>query len=357
MEFERYPRCISCLNDSYAFKSGNELIMNKYQMFFDRFVEAYETSKFEDLSRLQRMQFLYLASEYLKLGGTSNALSAIIEEKAHEDLLTTATWKVEPTVKEHLIKALANKQYKYSYFSKIVDADFYTLACLCDLKDIGVQNEDTKFAEDYVLEMLSSSVMNTVTDEGYWLFQVGVAKDYKDYSYAGNEFSYEGMEPKVKEDIVTDSSHFRRMPLWLVSFRDAQNTDEQKELIQDRINQLAKLFSEKVLRQKNGYWVTTTFIDGTNGVFRYDYHDDGNSIEGYNQSGGTFFLGYWIMLDSDFIRNVYQDILTKLPLPADSTNPYYDDGITIREQNPLMDRDNLWDNGLMETIVRCMLAL
>lgn len=341
----------------YAFKSNHSAAIAGFESFFDRFVETYEQSSFSALTRLQRMQFLYLASEFLKLGGKSEGLTEIIAKNAHEDLLAPATWNVEATVKEHLEQVLAHKSYKKSYYSMLVDADFYTLACLCNLKAIEIRNEDTEFSADCILALLSDPDLNTETEEGYWLFQVGVAKDYRDYAYAGNEYAYEGMEPKIREDIVSDTSHFRRMPLWLRSFRDAQDSAEGYSLMQKRIEQLGNLFAEKVLRLEAGYWVTTTFIDGTNGVFRYNYHGDGSLIEGYDQSGGALFLGYWIMLNNERIRDVYAAILERLPLPADSTNPYYDDGITVREQNPIMDKDNLWGNGLMTTIVKCNLMM
>lgn len=333
----------------YVFKSGNETGIQKYTEFFQRFVHS--PAEFSDLSRLQRMQFLYLGTQFMKLGGEVDGLKEIVLENASADLTTVATWKVEPTIKEHLIQVLAHKEYKNSYYSMIVDGDFYTLACLCDLASLGMEDDDISFAVDYVAELFTDPMINTETEEGYWLFQVGIGRDYKDYEYAGNEASYEGMGPKEKEDIVTDSSHFRRMPLWLISYRDAQ---ENGELFDKRIAQLGKLFSEKVLHQVNGYWVTTTFIDGSNGVFRYDYHGDGNSIEGYDQAGGTLFLGYWIMLGNDKIRDVYRDISEKLPLPADSSNPYYDNGITVREQNSIMDRNACWNNGLMEILISCI---
>lgn len=337
----------------YVFKNNNQVGIQKYTEFFQRFVDT--PAGFSELSRLQRMQFLYLATQFMKLGGEVDGLKEIVLENASADLAAVATWKVEPTVKEHFIQVLAHKEYKYSYYSLIVDADFYTLACLCDLAYLGEKNDDISFAVKYVGELFADPLINTETGEGrYWLFQVGVGKDYKDYAYAGHEEAYEGMESLRKEDIVCDSSHFRRMPLWLISFKDAQ---EDSRLFEKRIMQLGNLFSEKVLQRSEGFWVTTTYIDGSNGVFRYNYHNDGNSIQGYDQSGGTLFLGYWIMLENKKIKAVYEEILEMLPLSADEENPYFDNGITVREQNPIMDRNACWSNGLMETLINCIVGI
>ena len=352
----------------YAFMANWGSAIDKYTSFFNRFVDSVSSSDFDTLSRMKKMQFLYLGTEFLKLSvkyesetdeKLKEELFNLISEYANDDLLTIATWKTEPTVKEHLIQVLNHKVYVQSRYSLIVDGDFYTLACLCDLAYVsrctGVPiTEDMQFAVEYVATLFGDSEINTETEEGYWLFQVGVAKDYSDYAYAGNEFSYEGMEPKQRDDIVTDSSHFRRMPLWLLSYRDAQEDEGSVELFNQRISQLGKLLAEKVFRQNNGYWVTTTFIDGTNGVYRYDYHNDGNSIEGYDQAGGTLFLGYWIMLNNEKVRTVYHDIEAYLPLTADSSNPYHDEGITVREQHPIMDKDATWSNGMSETLIECI---
>lgn len=348
----------------YAFRTGWDEAMEKYDEFFSRFARNAHTSEFSSLSRMQRMQFLYLGTQYLKLSvqrgrAVNNDLLNIAADHAHNDLYGMPTWKTENTVKEHLEQILNHKVYEESRYSMVVDADFYTLAILCDLcfivrKTGGEPSDDMLFAAEYAASLLGDPMINTELSDGCWLFQVGVAKDYRDYAYAGNENVYEGIQPMQREDVVADSSHFRRMPLWLISFRDVQADDG---LLQKRMDQLGKLFSEKVLKRKDGYWVTTTFIDGTNGVFRYDYHNDGNSIEGYDQSGGTLFLGYWIMLGNDKIKEAYFDILDKLPLPANPGNPYYDHGITVREQNPIMDKNAVWDNGLMEVLVRCICAV
>lgn len=349
-----------------AFYAGWEEAIAAYDSFFERFVRTADSS-FQELSRLQQMQFLYLGSQYMKLcwnmGRPINqALFDIVLENAREDLLGTPTWKTEATVRDHLMQVLAHKKYKREWYSCILDNDFYTLACLCDLKVLSIaqgleSTEEMAFAADYARMLLMDSEINTETAEGFWLFQVGVMKDYKDYAYAGNEYAYEGMSVAIKDDMVSDTSHFRRMPLWLLSYKDAQDDASGKEICSRRIEQLGKLFAERVLRKSKGFWVTSTFIDGSNGVFRYNYHDDGNAIEGYDQSGGTLFLGYWIMLGNESITAAYQEIANSFPLPADVSNPYYDNGITVREQNPIMDCDAVWDNGLMETLITCICLL
>lgn len=83
------------------------------------------------------------------------------------------------------------------------------------------------------------------------------------------------MAEKLLDDAVGDASHFSRMPLFLLSYERAQEDEVGKAVFQERRQQLANQLFHYVLKWQDGYWLTTTFMDGTNGVYRYSYHEDG----------------------------------------------------------------------------------
>ena len=176
-------------------------------------------------------------------------------------------------------------------------------------------------------------------------------KDYPGYEYAGNLEITPDIQPKPREDIVSDSSHSARFALWLTSFQQAQDYQEQYDLFQLRREQLANQLVNYVIVYENGIPLATTFMDGTCGVYRYSYNSEGVGHQGYSLSG-TLLLGWWSFLDDPRITQVYRDILVQFPMSAGMDNPYFDYA-TTREQNPFFDMDTAFDNGMME----CMVAL
>lgn len=159
------------------------------------------------------------------------------------------------------------------------------------------------------------------------------------------------MEPNPREDIVWDSSHFHRMPLHLNSYLAAQTLPERRELFVLRKQQLANQMAEHVLQKVDGLWLATTFMDGTNGVYRYSYHEEGVGIEGYDLSE-TVLLGWWALLDDPRITEIHREILREFPMEAGPDNPYWD-GTTVREQNPFFDSDTAFGNGMYECMTMC----
>lgn len=181
------------------------------------------------------------------------------------------------------------------------------------------------------------------------MFQVGVWKDYSDYAYSGNAEITPDIQPQIREDIVGDTSHFTRQALWLTSFQQVQEYQEQYDLFQTRRKQLANQFVNYVIHYVDGMPLATTFMDGTCGVYRYSYDTEGIGLQGYSLSG-TLMLGWWAFLEDSRIERIYCDILSQFPMSAGMENPYFDYA-TVREQNPFFDMDTAFDNGMMECMV------
>ena len=108
-----------------------------------------------------------------------------------------------------------------------------------------------------------------------------------------------------------------------------------------------------VIKKSDGYYVTTTFMDGTNGVYRYDYSQEGVGLQGYDVSY-RLLQGWWIFLRDDRVTNMYEEILNMFPINDVKETPYFDP-VTIQEQNIYFDQDTSFENGFMEIII--MLAV
>ena len=353
----------------YAFKSGDDYSVTAFHDLFVRFVNYCRIrGGYNEESRVWRLQWLYLCSQYLALSSTFKSYNSLFIPDlldicvfyAGDNLYRSeATWKTETTVYEHIRQVLAGKRYKYHYYSSLVDGDMFSLAILCDavyasrMNGLGI-TEEMRTAVDLAYEIYNSQLLNTETEDGGWLFQVGVGQDYKDYIYAGNTNITEDMQPNPREDIVSDVSHFRRNAFFLTSFESAQSTRKRMEIFRQRRKQLGVQL-KKCIVKVDGNWVQTSFMDGTNGVYRYSYHEKGVGHSNYSHST-SLIQGWWAALYEDWIFLVYKDILSGFPWPKDNSNPYLDI-MTIREQNPYFDADTAWDNGWYECVVKCAVQI
>lgn len=353
----------------YAFKAGDDYSVNKFQELFSKFTDyCLQWGGYNEESRVWRLQWLYLCSQYLALSSSFESYkNAFIPDLidicvfyAEDNLYRSkATWKTEDTVYEHIKQVLAGKKYKYHYYSSLVDGDMFSLAVLCDAVYASRKNgievtQKMSTAADLAYEIYNSQLLNTETEEGGWLFQVGVGQDYKDNIYAGNTEITENMQPNPREDIVSDVSHFRRTAFFLTSYESAQESNERMEIFEKRKEQLGVQL-KKCIVKVDGNWVQTSFMDGTNGVYRYSYHVEGVGHSNYSHSA-SLIHGWWAALYQDWIFDVYNDILSGFPWPQNETNPYWDI-MTVREQNPYFDADTGWEKGWYECVVKCAVQL
>ncbi len=351
----------------YAFRARDEEAIALFADFFARFTQDItgdDRYGFQQYAFLQRLQFLYFSSQFMCLCAASgrpdlipDALPTVAYDCAETYLLhTEANWNTEDTVMEHLQQMLVGKQYPYSYYSLTEDLDGFDLAILCDLnclaRLLGERPEElTVTAGQLVYEIYTSPLFNQETELGGWLLQVGGWADHPDFAYAGNAEITQDIQPRKRDDIPWDSSHFSRWPLYLRSYMSAQTDQTHWDLFALRRRQLANQMVNYVLKNADGLWLATTFMDGTNGVYRYSYNTEGVGLEGYSLSG-TLLLGWWSMLEDARITSVYQDIYNAFPMRGDRSNPYFDYA-TKREQNPFFDMDTAFETGMFECIVAC----
>lgn len=348
----------------YAFFSGDGETVSLFSEFFHRFTQRIQVDAFYEAGELNNLQFFYFATQFINLCAANDRSDLIPEELPRlaetyaEDYLLrhVANWSTEPTVLAHLQQVLAGKEYPYSYYSCIEDLDGYTLAILCDLNCYArlSGNEPSEamiLAADLTKHIYASPLLNRETEGGGWLFQAGVWADHPDFAYAGNEKVTADIQPCKREDIPWDSSHFSRWAPWLNSYQSAQSDESGYALLETRKQQLVNQLVDHVFQNVDGKWLATTFMDGTNGVYRYSYNIEGVGLEGYALSG-TILIGWWSCLRDARITAIYQDILGAFPMAPDCSNPYFDYA-TVREQNPYFDNATAYTTGMFELIVAC----
>ncbi len=350
----------------YAFRSGDIEKIEAFHRFFARWFESINGDDVyafsEQPASVNIFQFYYFCCEYLRLCSISGELSSVPDgfydflycQVEYQYTEVPGNWNSEKNYLSRAEQILLHKEYPYHYYSALTDMDLFPLAALCDLRIVSQftgegHTELLDRAAMLAYRMYTDMTLVTETEKGGYLFQVGVWRDHKDYAYAGNVEITKNIQPCIREDIVSDSSHFIRHALWLTSFQQAQIYQEQYDLFQLRREELANQLINYVIQYVDGKPLATTFMDGTFGVYRYSYNTEGVGHQGYSLSG-TLLLGWWSFLDDSRITKVYENILAQFPMSAGVENPYFDYA-TTREQNRFFDADTAFDNGMMECMV------
>ncbi len=89
---------------------------------------------------------------------------------------------------------------------------------------------------------------------------------------------------------------------------------------------LEKQFFNKVLVKPTKdfpFYRTTNFLDGNNGVYRWNYQSLGpNKGYGPYELSGTLALGWWAFLESERVRALYRDLAQRYPESKDLISFY-----------------------------------
>ena len=359
----------------YAFYSRDQEKIDAFHQFFTRFsqdLNGADTYEYRaDVARIgDALHFNYFVSEYLRLcamsGQVTESLPVLYQEVYQDTVVmfeeTMDGWTSLGSYRKRLEQVLLHREFPRSFDSALSGAELATVAALCNLRVVAkfMDYEDTQLLQDAALLgylVYQDPEIITPTQKGGFLFQVGVWSDYPDMQYAGNREVTPDMQPNPRDDIVMDTNHFAMYIPWMLSFQLAQTYQEQYDLFTRRREELANQFVHYVIQYEDGAPLATTFMDGTCGVYRYDYHGDGIGEQGYSLSS-SLLLGRWALLDDPRITEVYGDLLAQFPLSTGMENPYYDYA-TVREQNPFFDSDTAFDNGMMEcitTVAYCLYA-
>lgn len=317
---------------------------------------------------MTKLHFLYLTSQYLTLSNDSQQeIETLVTEQLEKIWFKPAwQWKVckSPDFKnmqERISWKLKNKNVPVSYCRAIIDEELFTFAIAADLKQT-LKNKSPEFVNEILNIAYNIFEQEIVFLEnkpsGRWLFQPGVRTDHPDYAYVGQNKITPNLEKSPITEIAIDTSHSHRFPLWLLSLEKAfisQGDLEKTRFIKKLQKGLTQQFLEKVLippSNKFPNYRTTNFMDGHNGVYRYNYitQGEGNGYEPYELSG-TMLLGWWSFLSDQSIKNIYCFISSQFPFSKKEIILYSGPG-TSRNRHPLINDESKYENGIIELIIK-----
>lgn len=369
--------------DMYAYDAGHALMIPLQATFgssaddawrgdfadhLARFVSYAETGSLPE-NLITRQQYLYLWSQFAVLahmGGYADLVPSGLKPLLAGE--QQRLWAEEPawqwgrdpfaSMRERLQWKLDHEEVELSYYRAIVDEELFNIAIAADLVALSTLTgeEPTETALEAV--GFGDRIFRQegqLEPSGGWLFQPGTWEDHPDYAYAGHETITEDMEEDPVPGIAGDTSHSHRMACWMRSLQAVPGDEERETLYRDILTGLDRQFFDEVLFPPSddftGYR-TTNYMDGHNGVFRWEYETQGEG-NGYGpwELSGTLCHGWWIFLGSDNATEMYRGMATTFPL-ADNVLETYVGPNTTRERHPMMTLPDYHTNGFSELIAR-----
>ncbi len=365
-------------NDALAYLHGHFLMVPLHAAFLEN--EPNWQKQFEDQYRrliqiprsnlcknpLSRLQYLYTATRFLALSARFDRKSDIMRPLT--SYLTdeiTDRWISQDAigfdiphfhgVKERVEHKLTLVNPAKSYYAAITDEEAFLFAEAADLLYVESKTKVKNPEHDTLRDIVQTGTRvyrerGEFTRDGGWLFDIGMWTDHPDLIFAGQQNIVPGMSEKKVGNITMDTSHFHRFALFVNSMRDANSPGSGDNKFFEKIRLgLAKQLVSKVLRAPTsdmpGYRLTN-FMNGMNGVYRYNSADDIGRDKGYGpfELSGTFLIGWWSFLGDDNINKSYGEISKTFPLGEDVMKVYM--GPVYK---PAPRSDKTWyENGLAE---------
>lgn len=296
----------------YIYQNNNTSLIKKIDQNMNNFLEKEAKNlKFNITSeRLPIWQYLYFVSEYNNLSSRKNMkLNNFLIESVEKNW-NSPSWQwgkinAFPTLKEKLewkLNATENEGYKRA----LVDEELFFLGVAANLSLSSPKNKILKEINNISLQLFEKK--SSFNDEG-WLYDVGAFDNYPDYAYAGYTNIKDISSPKPEKNIAIDSSHFFRIPKILLSLQKAYKEDSPEYIVYQKYRiGLENQFFNKVLVIKNNNIYLTNYMDGKNGIFRWEYPTLGKG-RGYQPFGLTpsFGMGWWSFLPNTKIKTTYKD--------------------------------------------------
>ena len=107
-----------------------------------------------------------------------------------------------------------------------------------------------------------------------------------------------------------------------------------------------------VVDKENLYYRTTNYMDGRNGLYRYNYTTQQDTAYLPYQLSGTITLGWWSFLGGE-MSELYKNIYETFPLDENALKTYVGPN-TTRERNKYVAWPAYFENGFAE--LNCLLA-
>ena len=350
-----------------AFSSGRQDWQGQFADYFQRMMDA---GTLEDLTVNPRVHHMYLASRFVALAASAGRTELIPDGLV--DLLYRQVenlWLVTRQInyvgapfegmRARLLWILSKPEVEQSYYSIVLGRQLFTMAIGADLRayERATQTQDPRsWVLDDVLDVAERIFRQEVVyvEEGGWLFQPGVMTDYIEYQYAGHDEIAPDLPPAPVPGIAYDSSHSARWPLWLTSLAGAHPDGSPQRAYYDHLKRgLEVQFMDTVVVEPTDAFPayrTTNYMDGCNGIFRYEYITQGeNNGYGPYELSGTVSIGLWSFLDTERVRRMYAHMARQFPLPAEVVDVYVGPN-TTRERHPLVALPAAHETGFFELI-------
>ena len=304
-------------------------------------------------SGLNRLQYFYSAAEFIRLAVetgqpelvSDELVSILYAEIADAWLRTPAgNWFTTfPGVRERVLWKLDNTNVRYSYFRAVHDSTLMVMAVAGNLSAYERLHSGSTAYTSLLNDILE--VAHQVYEQegvflvdGSWIFQPGVWQDYYTYQYAGYDAVVAGTRPAAVPGIGEDSGHASRYPVLLQSMASAYHSGTPENTFYQQLgNGFRQLITSRVLvapDAESSTYRLTNFIDGTNGVYRWNYPTlEGNSgIMPYELSS-VLLHGWYGLMGGERIHVAYQTLSSQFPLEGVILSTYYN-GTAIRDQHP-----------------------
>ena len=264
----------------------------------------------DSTQRLRLLQYFYLLSQYAVLSGNKQPeVSKYLLQNISNIWTSMPAWQWQRKPFSNMKERVHWKLHAgndVGFKRAIIDEEFFTFAVAADLSKIYPNNptlQDINQSSFQVFQQRSS-----FDQAGRWLFDKGSWDTHPDFAYAGYTDTRNIQDKKPIQNSVMDSSHFLRMPLILKSLQNSYppNSSNYAFYGKARIG-LEKQFFDKVLINKNNSIHLTNFMDGRNGVYRWNYKSLPQDNTGYDayELTSSFGMGWWVFLPSKRINNLY----------------------------------------------------
>ena len=353
----------------YAFSTNDKPKIEEFHNLFERYAKYLRDVNYEyEYWNLNHIQFNFLASNYINLCSRYNCTNRIKEELLnylYDEAFYYCLLKRENYLTE------ANPQYDglaatlrdFEQGRPTADLYQYHITILLNLKEYSNNNGYFLSEERKQTVEKALNIINTIYQKGVtfvkgdkWLMNVGSFDEYDDYSYMQYNSIEENMQPSKQENTTWDTSHFARIPVFLQIIKRANIEDTEKVRYYDRlINGLREQFIENVLIEpdkETPYYRTTNYMDGRNGLYRYNYITQKDTAYLPYQLSATLTLGWWSFLGGE-MNVVYENIYKTFPLEEKAIETYVGPN-TTRERNKYVEWPAYFENGFAE--LNCLLA-
>lgn len=348
----------------HAFLTSDRTAIQKFEVFFRKMARQ-EIPE----GQINQVHITYLASQYLslkkKFGYELNQAMDVylikrvlkyVNIKWNHDV--AFQWGKAPFfgLKNRVNYALEKSIPKNepSYYRVITDYELFLFAIASDIsfvtKDLNyVDEQDRAMLQEmnkYLITILERR--GSFTEYGGWIFQVGFWTDHQYFEYSGNLKLEENLKPLKVANITNDSSHSLRWPLWISSYKNANESNV--ELLSNIYSAFSIQFKDRIAAKHKKRALMNNFIDGYNGIYRYKYETTGgNSLKGYgpyNLSGSLGMAWYCFLNDVNSFYKFYKDTY---PLSKETLNIYVGPN-TTRDRNKLLKWPEFFTNGFAELI-------